>query len=103
MAQQEKKLQFFEDFALIRYKDRNEVKVLKEDEFIYAFQKRLNDEYWNKVLLVQTCVKSKLGVGKPIFVHYYAPLNQDNPAEKIDYSLKNYWDKFAKSNTVNDN
>jgi hypothetical protein len=48
----EKKQQIFEDFVMIRYKDCDEVRVLKEDEFNNEFHKRLNDPCWRRVELV---------------------------------------------------
>ena len=75
-----KQVKFYEDFCMMRFKDSEEVRVLKEDELINQFQKRLNDPFWKRVELVQTCVKAKIGVGKPIFVHYFAPMDESNPA-----------------------
>lgn len=37
---------------------------------------------------VQTCVKSKRGIGEPIIVKFYAPMNMQDTGAKIEYSYK---------------
>ena len=37
---------------------------------------------------VQTCVKSKRGIGEPIIVKFYAPMNMRDTTAKIEYSYK---------------
>lgn len=41
---------------------------------------------------VQTCIKSKLGVGEPIIVLFYAPLNWKNPSAQIEYAYRKVGD-----------
>ena len=41
---------------------------------------------------VQTCVKSKLGVGEPIIVTFYAPMNMKDPSATIEYAYRKLGD-----------
>ena len=91
----EKKSAFYQDTAMVRYrvtKERPnyEVKVLKDNEFINEFQIRPNDQYWKTIEVIQTCTKSKTGCGTPIFVHYFAPLDEESPSEDIVYDLSKF-------------
>ena len=36
-------------------------------------------------MLIQTCVKAKIGCGEPLYVYFEAPLDFDRPDEEIDY------------------
>jgi len=62
----------------MRFKDKEEgVIVYNETSFFACFgNKRPNDPFWNKVEVCQTCVKSKFGCGEPIYVQFFAPLNE---------------------------
>lgn len=50
--------------------------------------KRANDDYWKSVSLIQTNIKSKLGCGTPIIIKYYAPINQEQPENEINYDFR---------------
>lgn len=76
----EKKSTFYADTALVRYRDDKQVKVLKDSEFIDEFAKRPNGQYWKTIEVIQTATKSKTGCGTPIFVHFFAPLNEEAPS-----------------------
>lgn len=61
-------------------------RVVQDTEFINEFRRRANDEFWKTVDCIQTSVKSKTGIGHPIFVSFYAPINENEPSKDIDYS-----------------
>jgi len=45
--------------------------------------------------VVQTSIKSKTGCGKPVFIHFFAPLDEGRPNDEIDYSrFKKYPSDF---------
>lgn len=74
-----KKSHLYLDVALVRYRNSEQVRVLKDNEFIKEFQTRPNDDYWRRVEVVQTCLKSRCGVGTPIFVEFVAPIDPEAP------------------------
>lgn len=41
---------------------------------------------------VQTCIKSKLGVGEPIIVMFYAPMNWKDPTALVEYAYRKVGD-----------
>lgn len=63
----------------------------------YAFNKAFEDtgksfgstKLYNSV---QTCIKSRRGIGEPIIVKFYAPLNKADPEAKIEYHYKKLGD-----------
>ena len=56
------------------------MKILKESEFQNLFQLRPTDTLWQTLELLQCTIKSKTGCGTPIFVHFKAPINEQNPS-----------------------
>lgn len=50
------------------------------------FRRRANDDFWKTVDCIQTSVKSKTGIGHPVFLQFYAPINEKLPTLDIDYS-----------------
>ena len=78
-APTEKKSAFYADVCLVRYRNEKQVKVLKDSDFIEEFAQRPNAAYWKTLEVVQTATKSKTGCGSPIFVHFFAPLDEDAP------------------------
>ncbi len=40
--------------------------------------------------MIQTCAKSKLGCGKFLYVHYFAPMNEEKPSAEIIYDVEYY-------------
>lgn len=62
------------------------VKVVRDSEFINEFRRRANDEFWRTVDCIQTSVKAKTGIGHPVFVSFFAPINENEPQKEIDYS-----------------
>ena len=60
---------------------------------IHACSARLFEKYMKlktslqeNIELAQICIKTTIGVGDPIRVNFYAPLNEDRPGDEIDYS-----------------
>ena len=41
---------------------------------------------------VQTCLKSRIGIGEPIIVKFYAPLKVKNPGDRIEYNYRTLGD-----------
>jgi len=41
---------------------------------------------------VQTCLKSKRGIGEPTIVKFYAPMDYKNPEKRIEYNYKSLGD-----------
>ena len=82
----------YEDRAIIRYRSDGslDVNVLNETAFMNEITKhqRINDKYWETVEIIQTCIKSKIGIGEPIFINFYAPMDENNPDAEIDYEYK---------------
>ena len=37
---------------------------------------------------VQTCLKSRRGVGEPFIIKFFAPINLSDPTKRIEYSYK---------------
>lgn len=59
----------FRDAAVFRYVDGN-VKVMNEGEFIKEFKRRNNDLFWRTLECIQTCIKSKVGLGRHFFIPF---------------------------------
>ena len=64
---------------------RNEVRVIRDAEFIKETDIRKND-YWKTIELIQTSIKSATGCGKPISIHFFAPMDEKNANAEIKYS-----------------
>ena len=62
------------------------VKVVSDTEFMNEFKRRANDDFWKTVDCIQTCIKAKTGIGFPIFINFYAPVNPKEPQKEVDYS-----------------
>jgi hypothetical protein len=59
----------YKDAAIMRFTD-GYVKVTNETEFINEFRRRANDGFWKTLESIQTCIKSKIGLGKHIFIPF---------------------------------
>ena len=59
--------------------------MVRDTEFINDFRRRANDDYWKTIDCVQTIVKSKTGIGHPIFILFYAPMKEDKVHLDINY------------------
>ena len=80
-----RKTPWYAEWAMVRYKESKEIKILRENEFSKEFQRRPNEEYWQRVEVIQTCIKAKTGCGDPISMKFYAPLDESDPKAEIDY------------------
>lgn len=50
------------------------------------FEKRSAKDTMTRLIeYIQTCVKDDKGIGKPIFIDFYAPLNEQSPSSCIQY------------------
>ena len=61
------------------------MEILTEKRFNH-WQSKPN--YWRNVSHIQTCVKSKKGIGKPIKVIFYAPIDLQEPDAEIKYDFR---------------
>ena len=43
-------------------------------------------------MCVQTNVKSQMGIGYPIHIHYYAPVDINDPSKPIEYDYREIGD-----------
>ena len=61
----------YKDAAILRFSDEiHSVKVVNESEFINEFRRRNNDPLWKSLECIQTCIKSRFGLGKHFFVDF---------------------------------
>jgi len=64
---------YYKDAAIFRFTDEEgTVKVASESEFITIYTKRNGDPFWRSIECVQTCIKTKLGLGKHVHVEFAA-------------------------------
>jgi hypothetical protein len=50
-------------------------------------KKAAKDVFWKLIECIQSCVKDKVGIGKPILVQFFAPLDESVPDyHTIDFS-----------------
>jgi hypothetical protein len=47
-----------------------------------------HDDGWQQVEYIQTNIKSFVGCGTPIYVNFFAPINQLNPKSPINYDYQ---------------
>ena len=90
--QDRKKNNTYEDTALFRYRKDEEgidgVLVYKDSGFMKILEKRQNNDQWKKVEVIQTCIKARIGCGEPVFVHFFAPIDEANPGAEIEYDYQ---------------
>lgn len=94
--QRQKATIFYKDVAILRFNDDEQVNVVNEAQFQATFQKRANNDYWKTVNCIQTNVKSKLGIGKPIIIEFSAPLLQEDPGKEINFNFRQFEKDDAK-------
>jgi hypothetical protein len=78
----------FEDTVEDRVEDDRveDLEILTENEFSERFSGNKSGKFWKKLRYIQTCVKSKTGVGHPIIIQFYAP--DAKPKEQIKYDYR---------------
>eukprot|EP00347_Sterkiella_histriomuscorum_P006724 403351677 len=76
----------YKDAIIIRFKseskdDSNQeyVRVLSDTEFLNEFKRRANDGFWNTIDMIQTTIKSKIGLGKPFNFTFNSPCYKKDP------------------------
>lgn len=55
-------------------------------------------QQWKRIRYIQTCIRSKTGVGKPIIIQFYAPLPVTKPGDKyatIRYDYRSQGDEIS--------
>jgi hypothetical protein len=62
--------------------------VLSNNQFGSLLGTRLNDPYWQRVDVIQTCIKAKYGLGDLTIVNFFAPINEQKPMDEIDFDYK---------------
>lgn len=80
---------YYQDYCIFRMVN-GDVKVMTEKAFTTDFLRPLNHQFWKTLDAIQTCAKSKIGCGKFLYTHYFAPLNEDRPISEINYDIKNF-------------
>ena len=68
----------------------SQVQVLNNSRFIDKFSIRPKEKVWLKIESVQTCIKSKYGLGKPKLFEFEAPINELSPNDEINYDFGSY-------------
>ena len=67
------------------------IRVFKDNEFGTEIQRHPpRDRWWEQIEVIQTAIKSKTGCGTPLFVHFVAPLDEENPNNAINYSYSHF-------------
>ena len=61
-----------------------------------TFLKRQNDKYWLNLQYVQTNVKAKIGIGKPIYIRFYANYDKTHPELPINFDFDQFDEKMSK-------
>ncbi len=78
---------------MIRFED-DTVKVVRDTEFIDEFRRRANSDFWKELSCIQTTICAKIGIGKPILLHFIAPIKENDPEKELDYSFKQLGEDF---------
>ena len=65
-----------------------QIHVMNDNGLMNLFQRKAIDPVWKTVNCLQTCVKAQIGVGTPIVVRFYAPLDKQKPMAQIAYDYK---------------
>ena len=65
--------------------------IVNVDGLTKLFEKKpISDANWRCVNYIQTVVKAPVGVGKPIFVNFYAPIDEQAIESLAELDLINY-------------
>ena len=73
--------------------NKTNIELLTDHQFSRAFEDSSKSSYkTNLYQSVQTCLKSKRGLGEPIIVKFYAPLKVKNPGDRIEYNYRTLGD-----------
>ena len=73
--------------------NKTNIELLTDHQFSRTFEDSSKSSYkTNLYQSVQTCLKSKRGLGEPIIVKFYAPMRVSEPDEKIEYNYRTLGD-----------
>lgn len=75
------------DSAIYWYRN-GKTKVVNDYELAESVKLRGIDPFWSEIYCIQTIVQSKIGLGKPIYVNFVAPINKESPETLIKYDYK---------------
>lgn len=84
-----KKVTVNHDAAVYWYRD-GTTKVVNDTELAESVKLRGIDPFWKEIYCIQTIVQAKVGLGKPIFVNFIAPVDPDRPDSLIRYDYKKF-------------
>jgi len=69
------------------------VELLTDHAFSRAFDDSTKSMHGTKSYnSVQTCLKSKRGIGEPIIVKFYAPMNMNDTNGRVEYNYRTLGD-----------
>ena len=92
--EREEKTSQFKDACIIRFLD-GTAKILNEIDFIKEFKRSKSSSYWKTIECIQTCIKSKIGMGHHIYIDYKVKVSQDLGVEQqLAYDYKRYGSKY---------
>ena len=75
--EKEKNKEQYADAMILRHRrEEDGVRVLTENQTFEVFNRRTNDPYFQKIEVVQTCVKSMYGNGQFIYIKFFAKINE---------------------------
>jgi len=77
---------YYRDVAILRYWNKK-TRVNSETQFTITFLKRQNDQIWKELMVVQTNIKAKIGIGKILNITFYAPILSEDQEEPIEYDF----------------
>ncbi|CAI2385695.1 unnamed protein product [Moneuplotes crassus] len=79
------------DSAIIRFLD-GKTKIVGDVELAEKFSQSSNINYWKTVRSINTLVKSKIGIGTPIFINYIIPY--EKLGSEINYDFREFDDEI---------
>lgn len=62
--------------------------VVNKDGLQQFFKQKPHDEGWSEIQYIQTNIKSSVGCGTPVFVNFFAPINDLDPEAPIKYDYR---------------
>ncbi len=77
-------------YFIINLGDKESAKVVTETEFMKIMMERSGSPFWKRLHLIQVCVNSKRGLADTKIVDYYAPVQEDDPSQEINYSFRHF-------------
>lgn len=84
---------YYRDVAILRFYEKP-TKVLCENEFTSTFLKRQNSNIWKEIMVTQTNVKSKIGIGRLLTIKFFAPISSKDTKSAIKYDFERMGDDY---------